>query len=795
MKFNANKDKTVDAIGPVNVMKAAARTVLEYPNFRFTLLGKDKQTGAATGSKRDDIIKEIGIIEKKVQIPSLLVPEAAYKRGVTVSLPKGQHAFLKCADKKSSEKGSKSKSKEQDIFVTDDKKKDPDPITMHALKPDDEKNTSEDENKKIVKVAAEKDKKEEKDGKEKEDKEAKEKQKSEEKKDDKKDEKDVKTKEKEEKDDKEKSAEKGKKDDEKKEAAKVDDKGKEKEDDKKKNAEQEASEDKKGEKNSDTESSEEAAFTSNIGNTEFELKLPENIESYTSEKGGQASNATFDGDSGEKKHTAATTNGQSSQTTATKPESFSQGFSDAKVFEKALTEEGEKASNDDQLKRQLLSLFDKDMMVSLYKMAIKDLMGELGLRSSNKLESVTSIRGKINGLQKQQVELEHHYPGITRSLVSYNKYLPKIQGYLNKITVGDEDETTNDVTSQIGKRSKTAVPELRKLIEELKKRDFDDEKSYYQVDESSSNDDPSYDDCVDETCRHQKQMIKTAHEYFGSLDALAMKPYEKFYKGEEPASNHVHKGIKRSSKKSMFVKTRRPTPEDDEEENALLRDTLFKALTQASGVENPEAIVQLAGKLPKVPVRITLNPRGPLAKLRRPIQIDLRPSSEEDASPEIVARTSPGVSVSVPKSIYQDSEDERHDINKDAYADIKRDKVPHAKRTMIGNRRGKKRGFHKWAQKGRLHKKVKARHHINQKIQRKHHHKKVKVGKKSVKNRPFPVIKENTMSAGLNNPDDTPSAIAENGQGHSDVKTEVNGPKDPYTEIGMFSILAKSLPT
>ena len=770
MKFNANKDKTVDAIGPVNVMKAAARTVLEYPNFKFSLIdSKNKmKSGQTTGAKRDGIDKRIGIIEKKVQIPSLLVPEGAYKRGVMVSLPKGQHAFLKCADKKSPEKD-KSKSKSNSVFVTDDKKKDPDPISMNALKPEEGKEGGEDENKKVVKYKSDGDgkKEDEEEKKEKEEKEKKEKEEREKKEKEEKEKKEREEKEKKEKEEREKKEQEEKaRREEEMEKKKQEEKNKESENmtDEEKNADN-----KKGEKNSETE--EESAFTSSLGNTEFELKLPETIDASSSEKIAEAKNTTTDADSGEKKHSTSA-KGSSSVTKQSKPESFSQGYSDAKVFEKALTEENDKSGTDDLLKKQLLSLFDKDMMVSLYKMAIKDLMSELGLRTS-KTESVVNLRGKINGLKKQQVQLEQNFPGITRSLGSYNKFLPEIQKYLDKL--GDSETNKK---STINKMSKSMGSELRKIIAELKKRDKETDRSFYQENENS--DGPSYDDCVDDNCRNEKQLIKTAHEYFGNLDALAMKPYEKFYKGEEPATNHVHKGIKRSSKN--VIKSRHDNDDDNDGDgdggSISLRDSLFKALTDASGVDNPEAIVQLAGKLPKVPVRITLNPRGPLAKLRRPIQIDLRPASENDGTPEIVARTSPGVSVSVPKGIYQEV-DEHHGAISDAYADMKRSLVP---RSNASNRHGisrkKMKPLHHWVKKGKLH--------IRRKQGRSSKHsQKIFLKKRHSNKTPFPIIKESTMSAGLNAPNEDSEFEASTREAGNE-KSAIIDSKDPYTEIGMY---------
>ena len=774
MKFNGNKDKTVDAIGPVKVMKAAARTVLEYPNFKFSLLDSDVEAknhqATISGTKRNDIEKQIGIIEKKVSIPSLLVPQEAYKRGVMVSLPKGQHAFLKCADKKSPEK-KKSKGKSNTGFIIDENRKDPNPISMNALKPGEGDESSE-ENKKLVgddaKKEQEKKEKEEKEKKEEEDKKKEKEQKEKEEKE--KEEKEKKEKEKKEKEEKEKEEkekeEKEKEEKEKEEKEKEEKEKEEKDTSEKGKGEEKTAEDQNGGKNSATE--EEAAFSTNFGNTEFELKLPDNEEAFTEEKSRKDNNITVD--SGEKKHstsTQASSNPTMQTKTQAKPESFSQGYSDAKVFEKALTEDSDKPGTEDALKKQLLSLFDKDMMVSLYKMAIKDLMSELGLRTS-KSESVMNIRGRINGLKNQQVQLEQHFPGITRSLVAYNKYFPEIQKYLDKLDYAGKDSKK----SMIGKRSKAIGSEIKKLIEELKRRSMEDEKSYYESNEAS--DGPSYDDCVDDNCRNEKQLIKTAHEYFGNLDALAMKPYEKFYKSEDTPSNHVHKGIKRSSKKVIESKDRN---DDDNDESITLRDSLFKALTDASGVDNPEAIVQLAGKLPKVPVRITLNPRGPLAKLHRPIQIDLRPSSESDATSEIVARTSPGVSVSVPKGIYQDLESERKATSDDAYADMKRSRVPR----MLSKRRKKrlrkrKRGFRRWMKKrnhGQSARHLKRYHRI---LKKKHHN-----------TAKFPIIKETTMSAGLNSPEEFP----DNGINvpvQSEDKSEISQKKDPYTEIGMCSI-------
>ena len=786
MKFNGNKDKTVDAIGPVKVMKAAARTVLEYPNFKFSLLDSDvkakNHSATIIGSKRNDIEKQIGIIEKKVSIPSLLVPQEAYKRGVMVSLPKGQHAFLKCADKKSPEK-KKSKGKSNTGFIIDENKKDPNPISMNALKPGEGDESSE-ENKKLVGDDAKKDqekkekeekekkeeeeKKKEKEEKEKEEKEKEEKEKKEkEKKEKEKEEKEKEEKEKEEKEKEEKEKEEKEKEEKEKEEKDKSEKGKGfKQEEESAKDEEKTSEDQNGGKNSATE--EDAAFSTNFGNTEFELKLPDNEEAFTEEKSRKENNITAD--SGEKKHstsTQASINPAIETKTQAKPESFSQGYSDAKVFEKALTEDSDKPGTEDALKKQLLSLFDKDMMVSLYKMAIKDLMSELGLRTS-KTESVMNIRGKINGLKKQQVQLEQHFPGIARSLVAYNKYFPEIQKYLDKLDYVGKDRKK----SLIDKRSKTIGSEIKKLIEELKRRSIEDEKSYYESNEDS--DGPSYDDCVDDNCRNEKQLIKTAHEYFGNLDALAMKPYEKFYKSEDTPSNHVHKGIKRSSKKVVDSKD---SNDDENDEAITLRDSLFKALTDASGVDNPEAIVQLAGKLPKVPVRITLNPRGPLAKLHRPIQIDLRPSSESDATSEIVARTSPGVSVSVPKGIYQDLESERKATSDDVYADMKRSRVPR----MLSKRRKKhlrkkKRGFRRWMKKKNHRQNARHLKRYHRILKKKHHN--------AAK---FPIIKETTMSAGLNSPEE----FSNNGidiMVQNEDKSAISQKKDPYTEIGMCLI-------
>ena len=94
--------------------------------------------------------------------------------------------------------------------------------------------------------------------------------------------------------------------------------------------------------------------------------------------------------------------------------------------------------------------------------------------------------------------------------------------------------------------------------------------------------------------------------------------------------------------------------------------------------EHPSTIVELFGKLPRVPLKITLNPKGPLAKLKKPIEIDLRPPPKGEASSRMIATTTdPTVAVHIANKIFKDPpmDPKQEEKLQSVYADIKRRSV------------------------------------------------------------------------------------------------------------------------
>ena len=567
MKFAKDKEKTVEAIGPVGVAAAgaaaaaagasgAAKTSKRHVLYLPTSEGLVKiylSEDSSKKLKRDKITKHLAILEKKLTIPRLLVPPDAYKRGVVISLPEGKKALLKCANKQNTtteapkpEEPSASESSPQSSEESKPEEK-PEEANSRENVHKEANSTKQENGKNKVKtmLASDLAKFLSLDSLE--------------------------------------SVLKGIK------SAKA------------------------HENNLKTESSsaKSKSFSGHgsTGDNEFELKVPSEglKEIYHEKKVTTPSIGENDIEKDTKDNSVedAETKMQSSalesalnpsvveeQVPNNEAKSFNLGFAAAAKMQKELGGEPVHHNLDGQLTKQFLSLFNRDMMVSLYKLAVKDLMKEFGIGKSN-AEKLEKIAGKIRGLKEGRKELEHQYPGISRSLVSYNKYLPAIEGYLsafNRRGYIDNNEAVNyyddlPYNSATVKRSKKGsvtkqFEKMSKLIQPATERSLLDAEKEAEVD-----DEAGYDDCVDNACARKKEFLRNAHEYIRNLDKVAMQPYTKF----DDESDYMNSGLMRGKgvtelrRRVKYSRREEAKADEGETENAIARQSLFKALTDASG--------------------------------------------------------------------------------------------------------------------------------------------------------------------------------------------------------------------
>ena len=69
-----------------------------------------------------------------------------------------------------------------------------------------------------------------------------------------------------------------------------------------------------------------------------------------------------------------------------------------------------------ELTERFLKMFDKNMLVSLYKMAVKDILNEMHDQQKTRKRTKT-LNSKIITLQTERSRLERQFPGISRSFI------------------------------------------------------------------------------------------------------------------------------------------------------------------------------------------------------------------------------------------------------------------------------------------------------------------------------------------------------------------------------------------
>ena len=225
--------------------------------------------------------------------------------------------------------------------------------------------------------------------------------------------------------------------------------------------------------------------------------------------------------------------------------------------------------------KQFLNLFDKNMMVSLYKMAVKDILNEIHDQKKGHKRTET-LDTKLKSLEQERSTLEIQYPGISKSLVNaINTAMPQPGSRKPRSIVAMPQPGSRKPRSIVNKKHvvsknfnqrKPGFLKLQKLLttngtRRVKLVDTDRPLKIPQANKQTvkvtkpkaqgsvqsnlnSNDALSFygdldptkliDDgvgspnCIDPLCVKQKQFIKHAGQYFERLDNLALEPYKKF---------------------------------------------------------------------------------------------------------------------------------------------------------------------------------------------------------------------------------------------------------------------------
>ena len=110
-----------------------------------------------------------------------------------------------------------------------------------------------------------------------------------------------------------------------------------------------------------------------------------------------------------------------------------------------------------------------------------------------------------------------------------------------------------------------------------------------------------------------------------------------------------------------------------------LGDVTFRVRSKREE-EAPKTIVELYGKLPRVPLKITLTPKGPLEKLNKSVQIEVKPPGKMELPSMIVAKTNDSsVGVHILNDLFVEPKvDEEEEVRmQKVYSDFKRANVEH----------------------------------------------------------------------------------------------------------------------
>ena len=380
------------------------------------------------------------------------------------------------------------------------------------------------------------------------------------------------------------------------------------------------------------------------------------------------------------------------------------------------------------LRDGFMKILDKDMMISLYKMAVKDILEELH-REKNANRKTVILRNKMADLEKERQALELKYPGIMDQLVKVNdpfqtrlytrtmkrskngkkyphseKLLVK-RSSLSQLTFKPENgekviklqleklQFTNDTRRvQVVDTDRTFKSPLLKGFHELKHRKKNTSVlskskpfsalSFYGDLDPNKLIEGGNSMCVDALCEKQKQFLSHAGQYFESLDNLALEPYKKFMNGRDKdmiSNEQVPKVFQLPYGETITIQSLKRSQTEDKTIPHTKRQSILDSHTNSETTDQPNTIVELFGKLPRVPLKITLNPKGPLAKLKRPIEIDLKPPAKgEPASNLIATANDPKVSVHITNKIFKDEpiDPKQEERLQSVYADIKKRTIP-----------------------------------------------------------------------------------------------------------------------
>ena len=399
----------------------------------------------------------------------------------------------------------------------------------------------------------------------------------------------------------------------------------------------------------------------------------------------------------------------------------------------------------DKLTERFMKLFDKDMIVSLYRIAVNDIMADINRKKSKNLDGQVA-RKKMELLGNERPYLEKRFPGFQDTLDEdgdleplkyskkrkrfilytsrddtgfkqrhairskrsekdkenfYNKHKHSIQSKLrNAITLYRKSNKLQPqkVQTSRGTRRVKLVDTYRpfKTVKSSKKlniktwpfshtRKDDQALSFYgDLDPSKLTDENP--NCIEELCEKQKQFIKHAGQYFQNLDNLALEPYKQFLNDKEKQVEY-----QRAPKKITFKlpygeainidnMKRNKVTAINTEYNKSKRETIIEGYEDKNSKSGntPNTIVELFGKLPRVPLKITLNPKGPLAKLKKTIEIDLKPPSNGEPASKVTAKTNdPGIEVHIANKLFKDATVDPKEEEKlqKIYSDIKRNHI------------------------------------------------------------------------------------------------------------------------
>ena len=372
----------------------------------------------------------------------------------------------------------------------------------------------------------------------------------------------------------------------------------------------------------------------------------------------------------------------------------------------------------DTFMQRFMKEFAKDIMVSLYRIAYKDILSNTYPKKH--IEPLgNAIRKKMELLNNERTYLEESYPGFQDSLDEndddvklYDHYHKRSSPLKHK--AGFKDTLRGDTKDSLVNYEKLSLLRKQKSMQQRKlnskqkdnisnrkhrekvndtyhptghkkmkslplrdRKDYEAAISFYgDLDPSKLTDE----NCVEEFCQQQNLYIKNARQYFTRLDNLALEPYKRYINAKDKPILMVNEVIKpyklpyeeemanvngiKKNVKPVRPRSKRESGSDEKDNNDA----------------SPKTIVELFGKLPRVPLKITLKPKGPLAKLNKTIEIELKPPDKGDPSSKGIAKTNDSsVDVHIANRLFKDEPIDPKEEEKlqQIYSDIKRRYIPH----------------------------------------------------------------------------------------------------------------------